>query len=159
MIILGIDPGSRVTGYGVIQAEGNQIRHLKSGAFSLYKTEEMSKRLGVLYTELDALVQAYQPVALSLEKAFSGINVRSALLLGQVRGAVLAFAGMRNIPVFEYAATAVKKAVTGYGRAEKEQVQEMVRILLSLPQIPKPHDAADGLALAICHAHTNPQRW
>lgn len=156
MIILGIDPGSRVTGYGLIETKGNQMKHLDSGAYSLFKLEEMSDRLGLLYNNLSELVQTYHPDVISLEKAFFGVNVRSALLLGQVRGSVLTFAGQVGLSVFEYSATAVKKAVTGYGRAEKGQIQEMVRLLLSLREIPKPHDAADALAVAICHAHSAP---
>ena len=156
MIILGIDPGSRVTGYGLVRITGNQLRHLDSGALKLHKFTEMSERLGFLYTELEKLIHTYKPEAISLEQAFFGINVRSAMMLGQVRGAVMVFAGHQKIPLFEYSATAVKKAITGYGRAEKEQIQEMVRILLGLTQVPKPHDAADALGLAICHAHSMP---
>jgi len=156
LIILGIDPGSRTTGYGLIRTQGNKLLHLDSGAIRLHKYEAFSEKLCVLYEQIALLIQAHQPDAISLEQAFFGINVRSALMLGQVRGSVLTLAGLKKIPVFEYSATAVKKAITGYGRAEKPQMQEMVRLLLNLRQIPKPHDAADALALAICHAHSKP---
>lgn len=156
MIILGIDPGSRVTGYGVLETRGNQLKYISAGAFVLHKENDFAARLALLWSELECLIKSHQPDAISLEKAFFGVNVRSALLLGQVRGCVLTFAGHFGIPIAEYSATEVKKAVTGYGRAEKNQMQEMVRILLSLPTIPKPHDAADALGLAICHAHSRP---
>jgi crossover junction endodeoxyribonuclease RuvC len=156
LIILGIDPGSRVTGYGIIESQGNQLKHLHSGALQLHKEPEMTMRLGLLVSHLETLFRDYHFQTISLEQAFFGVNVRSALLLGQVRGAVMAYAGKAGIPLSEYSATAVKKAITGYGRADKSQIQEMVRIILGLAQVPKPHDAADALALAICHAHSKP---
>lgn len=154
MIVLGVDPGSRITGFGVIRVAGNHLQHVASGAIRLDKNEPIESRLLALMMELDGLIQTHQPDVLTVEKVFHGVNFRSTLILGYVRGVVMLTATKNGVPVTEYAATQVKMAVTGYGRAEKAQVQEMVRILLALPIVPKPHDVADALALAICHAHS-----
>lgn len=156
MIILGIDPGSVITGYGVLKSEGNRFRVIDAGPLHLKKHGELPNRLVYLAERVEVLIETHQPDVLSIEKVFHGVNFNSTLRLGYVRGVVLMLAARRGVAVAEYAATEVKKAVTGYGRAEKSQVQEMVRMLLGLPEIPKPNDVADALALAICHAHTAP---
>lgn len=156
MIIMGIDPGSLITGVGLVETDGNRFHVLEAGPIRLKKAGEIPQRLLLLATELERYVRTYKPDVMSLEKVFYGKNFHSALVLGYVRGVALMLAARYEMPVAEYAATEVKKSVCGYGKAEKEQVQEMVRLLLNLPEIPKPADVADALALAICHAHTSP---
>ena len=156
MIILGIDPGSQITGFGVIKVEGSRFQVLEAGPIRLKKFGDLPQRLLHLNDHLDQLIQRHQPQALAIEKVFHGVNVQSALVLGHVRGVVMMLAAKYNMSIGEYAPTQVKKSVTGYGRAEKEQMQEVVRILLHLDEIPKPNDVADALAIAICHAHAAP---
>ena len=156
MIILGIDPGSLITGYGFLETEGNRFRVLDAGPFRLKKQGAIQDRLIYLFRELDRKIEEYKPSVLSIEKVFGGVNFNATLLLGYVRGVVLTLAAKNDMEVYEYAPTEVKKSLTGYGRAEKSQIQEMVRILLGLRTAPKPHDVADALALAICHAHHRP---
>ncbi len=158
MIILGVDPGSLITGYGLIETDGNRFQVLEAGPIRLKSAGELPDRLLKLATELETRVRQYQPDALSLEKAFFGKNAQSALTLGYVRGVVLMLAARYKLQVAEYSPSEVKKAVCGYGKAEKAQVQEMVRLLLNLAEVPHPPDVADALALAICHAHTGPVR-
>jgi len=153
VIILGIDPGSLTTGYGFIETSGNRLAMLDAGPIRLKSQGEIPQRLAFLGEQLVARIEACRPDALVVEKVFHGVNFNSTLRLGYVRGVILMIAAQQGLPIFEYAASEVKKTVTGYGRAEKTQVQEMVRILLNLRQVPKPHDVADALALAICHAH------
>lgn len=156
MIVLGIDPGSRITGFGVIRLEGNRLIHVESGPIRFNAKQPIGERMLHLVETLESLIKRHSFTAISLEKVFHAVNVKSTLTLGYMRGAVMYSAAKAGIPLFEYAATAVKVAVTGYGRAEKQQVQEMVRMLLGLSTVPSPHDVADALALAICHAHSNP---
>ncbi len=156
MIILGVDPGSVVTGYGVLETEGNRFKVVEAGPLRLKKHGELPNRLVYLAEHIERLIATHRPDVLAIEKIFHGVNFNSTLRLGYVRGVVLMLAARLGVPVAEYASTEVKKAVTGYGRAEKSQVQEMVRMLLGLNEIPKPNDVADALALAICHAHTAP---
>lgn len=156
MIIMGVDPGSLITGFGVIETDGNRFQVLEAGPIRLKKAGEIPQRLLLLATELETRIRKHSPDVISLEKVFYGKNFHSAMVLGYVRGVVLMLAARYEKPVAEYAATEVKKAITGYGKAEKAQMQEMVRLLLNLPTIPKPADVADALALAICHAHTAP---
>ncbi len=156
MIILGIDPGSRTTGYGFLRVEGNHFRLLDAGPIHMVKQGAIPQRLYYLSERIDTLIRTFEPDVLAIEKVFHGVNFQSALLLGYARGVILMQAAHHDLNVAEYAATEVKKAVTGYGRAEKSQVQEMVRILLNLRDSPKPTDVADALAAAICHAHAAP---
>ncbi|MCB1045264.1 MAG: crossover junction endodeoxyribonuclease RuvC [Acidobacteria bacterium] len=156
MIVLGVDPGSRVTGLGVIDVQGNRLIHIHSEALRFPADQPIGARMVRMVDHVEKLVTTYRPQVISLEKVFHAVNVKSTLTLGYMRGAVLYQASRMGIPVAEYAATEVKVAVTGYGRAEKHQVQDMVRMLLNLAKPPKPHDISDALALAICHAHTNP---
>lgn len=154
MIILGVDPGSIIAGFGFIETDGTRFQVLEAGPIRLKNKGELPQRLLCLAEELETRIRKYKPEAISLEKAFYGKNVQSALVLGHVRGVVMLLAARYKIKLAEYAATEVKRTVTGYGRAEKAQVQEMVRVLLNLKEVPKPEDVADALALAICHAHT-----
>ncbi|MDJ0835077.1 MAG: crossover junction endodeoxyribonuclease RuvC [Acidobacteriota bacterium] len=156
MIILGVDPGSQITGYGILKVEGNRIRLLDAGPVRLKKIGEIPARLHALYEALKERIEAFKPDVLAVEKVFHGPNFNSTIRLGYVRGVILSLAGRYELDVHEYSPGEVKKSVTGYGKAEKSQVQEMVRILLSLQQVPKPHDVADALAIAICHAHHAP---
>jgi len=152
LLILGIDPGSHITGYGVIDKKGNYLRHILHGEIRLKKESLLSNVLSSIYQQLSAVIADNSPQAIALENIFYGKNVRSLIKQAHVRG-VMIFAGVRSgIPVFEYSPLEVKKAVVGYGRAEKRQVQIMVKAILKLPALP-PTDAADALAVAICHAN------
>lgn len=160
MIILGVDPGSRVTGYGVIGVEGNHLCCLEYGAVSgLIKgtSNLFPDRLRRIYTTLQGVLERHAPAVVAVEDVFYAVNAKSALKLGQARGVVLLAAGQFKIPLVEYSALEVKKAVVGYGRASKVQIQMMVRTLLNLREEPQPHDAADALAIAVCHAFNGSQ--
>jgi len=150
--ILGIDPGSRYTGYAVIDVVGTNPRVVEHGVFKLPQKQPVMERLKLLDTSLRELVAEHHPDELVVEEVFAAHNVRTALVLGQVRGVVIVSAGAR-CPVFEYSARAVKKAVAGYGQADKQQVAQMVKALLNLAETPQ-QDAADALALALCHMHS-----
>ena len=154
MRILGIDPGSRATGYGLIEQQGNRLLHLDNGAIFTQSSAPLAERLDQIYTRLEELIARFEPDAVAIEQVFMAKNPSSALKLGHARGVAL-LAGVRaGLPVFEYTALQVKSAVVGYGRAAKNQVQQMTRTLLSLPEIAQ-EDAADALAVAICHAHSH----
>jgi crossover junction endodeoxyribonuclease RuvC len=150
--ILGIDPGSHVTGYGIIEKEGNYLRHVLHGEIKAKKESLLSTMLISIYQQLSAVISESAPRAISLENIFYGKNVRSLIKQAQVRGVVIFAGACKGIPVFEYSPLEVKKAVVGYGRAEKRQVQIMVKAILKLPELPQA-DAADALATAICHAN------
>jgi len=150
--ILGIDPGSRVTGYGIIEKKGNYLKHIIDGEIKPRKNSSLSEILIYIYQQLSSLMVQTVPQAVALENVFYGKNVRSLIQQAQVRGVVIFAGANRDIDIFEYSPLEVKKAVVGYGRAEKRQVQMMVKAILKLPEIP-PADAADALATAICHAN------
>lgn len=152
MRILGIDPGSHVTGYGIIEKKGNYLRHVLHGEIKAKKESLLSIMLISIYQQLSAVIEQNAPQAIALENIFYGKNVRSLIKQAQVRGVVIFAGADKGIPVFEYSPLEVKKAVVGYGRAEKRQVQIMVKAILKLPVLP-PADAADALATAICHAN------
>ena len=152
MRILGIDPGSHVTGYGIIEKKGNYLRHVLHGEIKAKKESPLSIILISIYQQLSAVIEQNAPQAIALENIFYGKNVRSLIKQAQVRGVVIFAGADKGIPVFEYSPLEVKKAVVGYGRAEKRQVQIMVKAILKLPVLP-PADAADALATAICHAN------
>lgn len=151
---LGIDPGSRVTGYGVVEMVGNRLIHVANGAIVTPLKESMAARLAAIHHGLAEVVAAYRPTEVGIESIFQARNPRSALLLGQARGVALLAAELAGLPLVEYTPMQVKAAVVGYGKAEKHQVQEMVRRLLALPGEPR-SDAADALAVAICHLQTS----
>ncbi len=152
MRILGIDPGLRVTGFGVICREGQRLEYVTSGCVKTREGGEMAERIRTILEGLGEVVAANRPEEVAIEKVFVNVNPHSSLLLGQARGAAVCAAVLAKLPVTEYTPGQVKQAVVGKGRAGKEQVQEMVRRLLRLPGHPSP-DAADALACAICHAH------
>lgn len=151
--ILGIDPGLRVTGFGILDAGGSALLYVKSGCIRATGSS-LPIRLGVIVRDLAHVIAEERPTEVAVEKVFVNVNPNSTLLLGQARGAAIAAAVIAGLPVSEYTAGQVKQAVVGAGRALKPQVQEMVRRLLSLPGIPAA-DAADALAAAICHAHAS----
>ena len=152
MRILGIDPGSHVTGYGVIDKSGNYLRHVIHGEIKPPKDSLLSEILMDIFRKLSAVIVETDPQAVGLENIFYGKNVRSLIRQAQVRGVVIFTCAEKGIPVFEYSPLEVKKAVVGYGRAEKRQVQMMVKAILKLESLP-PADAADALAAAICQAN------
>ena len=154
-IILGVDPGSRHTGFGVFQGEGNQLLHLTSGSIKAGSRPPLADRLRQIYDSLAGLVHRHQPQALALEDIFLAANVRSAFVLGQVRGVVLLLAARSAVPIFHYSPLVVKKAVVGYGQASKSQVQLMVRQLLGVEMVNQ--HAADALAVGMCHLFHS--RW
>ena len=149
--ILGIDPGLRVTGFGVMDKVGQKLSYVASGCIKTPEAE-LPERLKVILDSLREVIAQHQPQQVAVEKVFVNVNPQSTLLLGQARGAAICAAVLAQLPVAEYTALQVKQAVVGNGHARKEQVQEMVRRLLKLPGNPSP-DAADALACAICHAH------
>lgn len=152
MRILGIDPGSRHTGWGIVERRGSSLRLLRCGTLSLSDKMPLAERLASIHQDLAAIVDADRPDAVSVETVFHGTNARTALVLGQARGAALAAVGSDTRPVHEYAAGEIKRAVTGNGRAGKEQVSRMVGILLGVSS-PGDEHACDALAAAICHLH------
>jgi crossover junction endodeoxyribonuclease RuvC len=155
--ILGIDPGLRLTGFGVIEKHGEKLAYVASGTIKTTTgkgedIEDLPSRLKIILESLSEVILTYQPEQVAVEKVFVNVNPQSTLLLGQARGAAISAAVIKNLPVAEYTALQVKQSVVGNGHAAKEQVQEMVKRLLNLPATPKP-DSADALACAICHAH------
>ena len=154
MRILGIDPGSKATGYGFIEQQGNRLIHLDNGAIFTRSQDALPLRLQIIYRELSRLIAVYRPEAVAVEQVFMAKNPASALKLGHARGVALLAGINAELPVAEYSALQVKSAVVGYGRAGKNQVQQMTRALLKLPEIAQ-EDAADALAVAICHAHSH----
>ena len=153
--ILGIDPGTATMGWGVIRQEGNRLSYVQHGAITTPSQWEMPRRLGRLFDGVTELVKGYRPETVAVEELFFNTNVTTAITVGQARGVVLLAAYRAGIEVAEYTPLQVKQAITSYGRAEKRQVQEMVKSLLRLREIPKPDDAADGLAIAVCHAFSS----
>jgi crossover junction endodeoxyribonuclease RuvC len=151
MTILGVDPGTRATGYGVVEKSGSALRHVCHGVLRLDPAAPLCDRLVVLATGLRDVLATHAPVALSLEEVFQHRNAQSALKLGHARGVVMLLAAEAGLSVTGYTPAVVKQAVTGSGRAEKHQVQYMVRALLGLAETP-PEDASDALAVAVCHA-------
>ena len=156
MIIIGIDPGSRKTGYGVIENLNNRNHYLGSGVIVLNETTSLAERLLILNENLDEIIQNFQPDSGSIEAIFFAKNVKSALILGHARGVALLQLARHHLPIYEYTPLQVKQTLVGVGRASKEQVQHMVRILINRPQTPMRDDESDALAVAITHAHFLP---
>lgn len=152
MRILGIDPGTAITGFGVIDYDGHTFKFVDAGVIRTPKEQAMNERLLTVYDEMKELLEEFKPDVMSIELLFFARNVTTAMTVGQSRGIVMLAATQAKVPVFEYTPMQVKQAVTGYGKADKKQIQEMVKTLLKLDVIPKPDDAADGLAIAITHA-------
>ena len=153
MIVLGIDPGYAIVGWGVVRYERGRFAPLDYGAVLTPAGMDFSRRLEIIYDELLALIDRAKPDALAVEKLYFKNNQKTAIDVAQARGVILLAAKKRGVPLYEYTPLQVKSAVTGYGQAEKPQVMEMTRSILGLEKIPKPDDAADALALAVCHAH------
>ncbi len=155
MRVLGIDPGSLVTGFGVVEEESTQLRALAWGAVRTSARQSLSERLKRIYDGLNDTVRTWQPDTVSVERVFFADNPKTALILGHARGVALLAAANAALPLVEYSALEIKMAVVGYGRAAKSQVQQMVQTLLRLDALPQPADAADALAAAICHLHSH----
>ncbi|MFN2455108.1 MAG: crossover junction endodeoxyribonuclease RuvC [Pyrinomonadaceae bacterium] len=153
MRILGIDPGSETTGWGVVEGSGNRYQLIEYGTVKASPRERFSARLLLISNGIEAIIERLKPDVFSIEEAFYAKNVQVAIKLGQVRGVALLAAERAGLEIHEYSPRLIKQTVVGYGNAEKQQVQEMVRVLLSLTSAPQPHDAADALAIAICHFH------
>lgn len=153
MKILGVDPGTVVMGYGVIESEDDKIVLIDFGALVGPKHSPIGERLSYLYDKLLEVIQRHQPDAVAVEQPFLAKNVRSALAIGRAQAIALLAAAGRGIPTYEYTPTQVKQRVANYGASSKEQIQEMVKLQLGLPEVPQPNDAADALAVAICHVH------
>jgi crossover junction endodeoxyribonuclease RuvC len=153
MKVLGIDPGSETLGWGVVEGEKLKYKLVDFGTVKSSPKEKFSKRLLKAYQGVNAVIEKYGPDVISIEDTFYAVNVGVAMKLGQVRGAMLILGELAGLEIAEYSPRLVKQTVVGYGNAEKHQVQEMVRLLLKLQKAPEPHDAADALAIAICHFH------
>ena len=155
MRIFGIDPGSERTGYGCIESAGGRHHLVICGALSAPASATFPERLMVIHAGLRTLLERHRPACVAIEDIFYARNVRSALKLGHARGVALLAASEAGIPVVEYSPAEIKRAVVGYGRAEKTQIQAMIKLLLGLDAVPTPHDVADALAIAVCHLHTS----
>jgi crossover junction endodeoxyribonuclease RuvC len=151
MITLGIDPGTVTMGYGVIEAKDDEITLVDCNALTTPKRSPIGERLSYLYQRLLEIMSRYQPDAVAVEQPFMSKNVKSALAVGRAQAIAILAAASRGIPIYEYTPAQVKQMVTNYGASSKEQVQEMVRLQLGLAEVPQPSDAADALAVAICH--------
>ena len=151
MVILGLDPGTATTGYGVIRVLGNRFQMLEYGIISTPAKNPMEKRLEMIYDNLQELLQKWQPDQAAVEELFFNQNITTAITVGQARGVLLLCCAQNNVPLAEYTPLQVKQALVGYGRADKKQIQQMVKLLLGMKEIPKPDDAADAIACAITH--------
>ncbi len=152
MRVLGIDPGLALTGYGLVEGDGS-LSLLEMGSITTPSTLPLPERLRILYQDLSALLQRLRPDAVAVEELFFGKNIRTAIAVGQARGVAILAVAQAGIPIHEYTPLQVKEALTGYGRADKQQIQRMVCFLLGLPSPPQPDDVADAIAVAICHLH------
>lgn len=155
MRVLGIDPGTLTSGYGIVAEEDHKLFHVVSGGISPSAKQPFPKRLKKIYEELEKIIDNYRPQVVVIEDIFVSKNIKSALKLGHARGVAILVAMNAGLAVFEYAPLEVKQAVVGNGKADKKQVQIMVKALLDLPKVPHPADAADALATAICHIHSS----
>ncbi len=151
MIILGIDPGIAIVGYGLIECRGNNFKVIDYGAITTNSDMIFPTRLKLVYDELTAIIEKYKPDDFAIEELFYNKNAKTVIKIGQARGVEVLAAVNQNLPIYEYTPLQIKQAVVGYGRAEKHQVQQMVKLLLNLKEIPKPDDVADALAVALTH--------
>lgn len=158
MIILGIDPGYAIVGYGVIKYENSRFITLDYGTVTTQAKAPFTERLELIYDGVAEIVSKWKPEALSVEKLFFNSNTKTAIDVAQARGVILLAATKAGVPVYEYTPLQVKQSVVGYGRAEKKQVMELTRLILGLQKVPKPDDTADALAMAICHANSQGSR-
>jgi len=155
--VLGIDPGTAITGYGVVEGDGDNLTVVTYGAITTPANQALPQRLQQIYRQLQALIADWQPESAAVEELFFSRNARTALAVGHARGVALLALTDAGLPIQEYKPAEIKLAVAGYGGAPKEQVQGMVQLLLELDEVPRPDDAADALAVAICHFHS--ARW
>jgi crossover junction endodeoxyribonuclease RuvC len=153
MKILGVDPGTLIMGYGVIESEADEVTLITYGAIKTKKLSSIGERLGFLYQELNKVIKQHKPDAVAIEQPFVAKNVSSALAVGRAQAVAILAAANAKIPSYEYTPAQVKQRVANYGASSKEQIQEMVRLQLELERIPEPSDAADALAVALCHIH------
>lgn len=151
MRILGVDPGTGILGFGVIEVDRNKPRMVDAGVIRTPTHQPLAERLVTIHDELSQLMDMYELHAMSVEKLFFSRNVTTAISVSHARGVVLLLGQQRGIPIFEYTPMQIKQAITGYGKADKKQIQEMVRIMLGLNEVPKPDDCADALAAALTH--------
>jgi len=154
MIFMGVDPGTAITGYGVVEQLGNRYRLLEYGVIRSSKESDTASRLNQVFSGINRVIENNKPDHVAVEELFFNKNAKTALVVGQARGVIILASHLQGLPVFEYTPLQVKQAVVGYGRAEKQQVQYMVKAILNLGELPKPDDAADALAIAICHGHS-----
>jgi crossover junction endodeoxyribonuclease RuvC len=154
VLVLGIDPGTAITGYGLVRERDDELALVDYGAITTPSDQPLPARLQIIYRDLADLVARHQPDVAAVEELFFSRNVRTALSVGQARGVALLALAEGQLPIHEYKPLEVKQAIAGYGGADKHQVQEMVRMLLNLDHIPQPDDAADAVAVAVCHIHS-----
>lgn len=155
MRIIGIDPGIAILGFGVLDYNNNNFKVIDYGAIFTTPKNSMPERLEILFNSLGEIIDKYNPEAIAFEELFFNQNAKTAIIVGQARGAVVLCAQIKKLNIFEYTPLQVKQAVVGYGRAEKKQVQQMVKMILNLKEIPKPDDVADALAIGICHGNSS----
>lgn len=155
MIILGIDPGYGIVGWGVIEKKGYQFRPIAYGAIKTPPKTDIAQRINTIYEEVSRIIETYHPDDIAIEELFFNTNITTGIQVGHARGVILLAGKQKGVSFNEYTPSQVKQSVVGYGKAEKRQVMEMTRQLLGLERIPRPDDAADALALAICHAHSS----
>ena len=155
MRILGIDPGIAIVGYGVVDYEGNKFKTVDYSAITTKAHTNLDSRLCIVYDGICGIIDRYKPDAVSVEELFFNTNVKTAITVAHARGVIVLAAAKKGVPTFEYTPLQIKQALTGYGRADKSQMQNMVKIMLGLNAVPKPDDVADALAVAICHAHSS----
>ena len=158
MRILGIDPGYAIVGYGIMDYQGNKFSAVDYGAILTEAKEDFPQRLKHIYDRVCILINTYKPDYMAVEELFFNTNVKTAIAVGHARGVLLLAAQNAGIPIFEYTPLQIKQAVTGYGRADKNQVQQMVKLLAGLEKVPSPDDTADAIAVAICHGHSYRER-
>lgn len=154
MRVIGIDPGTAITGWGVIEGEGQNLVMVAGGAITTTAGTPLPRRLQIIYQELTQIIGQWQPETAAIEELFFGKNAKTALVVGHGRGAAMLALANADLPITEYKPLEVKQAITGYGGAGKQQIQQMVKLLLGLDEAPRPDDIADALAVAICHLHS-----
>ena len=154
MRVIGVDPGTAITGWGVVEGDGNQLTMVAYGVVTTPAGTPLPQRLQTIYHELTGIIQEWQPETSAIEELFFSKNAKTALTVGHGRGVAMLALANANLPIVEYKPLEIKQALTGHGGADKQQMQQMVKLLLELDDIPRPDDAADGLAVAICHLHS-----
>lgn len=159
MRVLGFDPGTATTGYGVVEGHGNRLTYVAHGTIATPAGMAFELRLKSIFEQASALVREHRPDAVAIEKLFFSQNVTTGITVAQARGVLALAAAQAGLPIGEFSPLEVKNAVVGYGKATKNQVQDMIKILLNLDAVPRPDDAADALALAICLVHAGPRHW